>query len=312
MKKILSIGLAAFLAIASLTGCSTPAPENKDANQNGQEQTSDAKDANNGATFDLKRQISVVSREDGSGTRGAFIELFGVEVKNEDGSKKDMTTKEAIIANKTDVMMTNVAGDTYAVGYISLGSLNDTVKALQIEGVDASAENVKNGSYTVFRPFNIATKGEPTDLAKDFIDFILSKEGQEVVSNGYIAINDNPSQYSGSKPSGKIVVAGSSSVSPVMEKLKEAYEKVNTNATIEIQMSDSTTGMSSTIEGTCDIGMASRDLKDSEKEQLQNVEIALDGIAVIINKENPMTNITKEQVKQIFTGEVLQWNEIVK
>ena len=255
--------------------------------------------------FETGKDITVVSREDGSGTRGAFIELFGIEQKNDDGTKKDLTTKEAVIAKQTDVMMTNISGDKYAVGYISLGSLNDTVKAVQIEGVTPSAVNVKNGTYPIARPFNIVTNGEPTGLAKDFIDFILSANGQKVVVKSYIAIDENTPTYAGSKPSGKIVVAGSSSVTPIMEKLKEAYLAVNPDAAIEIQMSDSSAGVTGTIDGTCDIGMVSRELKDSE--QLNCIRIALDGIAVIVNHENPTANLTKNQVKAIFTGETLTW-----
>ncbi|MDR0853581.1 MAG: substrate-binding domain-containing protein [Clostridiales Family XIII bacterium] len=255
-------------------------------------------------------EITVVSREDGSGTRGAFIELFGVSVKEDDGSQKDMTTKEAIIANKTDVMLANIASDANAIGYVSLGSLSESVKALSIDSVEATAENVKNGTYKIARPFIIATKGEASGLAKDFIDFILSAEGQEVVTDGYIAVGDNAPAYAGTKPKGKITVAGSSSVTPVMEKLKEAYLTVNPNAAIEIQMSDSTAGMTATLEGACDIGMTSRDLKESELEQLTGISIALDGIAVIVNKENPVAGLTSEQVKSIFTGETTSWDGV--
>jgi len=260
--------------------------------------------------FNTKKDISVISREDGSGTRGAFIELFGIEQKNDDGSRKDLTTKEAIIAKQTDVMMTNIVGDTYAIGYISLGSLNDTVKALKIEGITASPENVKNGSYPIFRPFNIATKGTPDELTQDFIDFILSSDGQDVIAKSYISVSENAAPYEGNMPSGKIVIAGSSSVTPIMEKLKEAYLSVNTNASIEIQMSDSSAGITGAIDGTCDIGMASRALKDSELEKLSSIQIALDGISVIVNNENPTENLSIEQVKSIFIGETLVWSEI--
>ena len=261
--------------------------------------------------FDTSKSISVVSREDGSGTRGAFIELFGIQ-EEVDGNKKDMTTVEAVIANKTDVMMTNVAGDKTAIGYISLGSLNDTVKGVNIDGAEPTPDNVKNGSYAISRPFNIVTKGDATGLAKDFIDFILSSDGQSVVSgNSYIAIDDTAAAYSGAKPSGKIVVAGSSSVTPVMEKLREAYLAINTNAEIEIQMSDSSAGIQAAIDGNCDIGMSSRELKDSESGKVKGIQIALDGIAVIVNKANPVTNLAKDQVKGIFKGEVTAWSDIL-
>lgn len=262
------------------------------------------------AEFNTAQMIDVISREDGSGTRGAFIELMGIEVKADDGSKKDKTTKEATIADKTDIMLTTVAMDEAAIGYVSLGSLNDSVKAVQVEGISANAESIKNGTYVVSRPFNIATKGEVSELAQDFINFILSAEGQEVVARGYIAIDENAAPYAGNMPAGKIVVAGSSSVTPIMEKLQEAYLAINTNATIEIQMSDSTSGMIGAIDGICDIGMASRALKDAEKEQLTDIAIALDGIAIIVNPANSIENMTREQVKAVFTGEVELWSEV--
>lgn len=256
--------------------------------------------------------IVVVSREDGSGTRGAFIELFGIEEKDAYGKKVDQTTDEATIVNSTSVVMTTVAGNKNAIGYISLGSLNDTVKALQVDGVQATVENIKNKSYKVFRPFNIAAKTETSALARDFIGFILSSNGRKVIEDhGYIATGQDES-YHGTKPAGKIVVAGSSSVTPVMEKLKEAYLKLNTNAEIEIQLSDSTTGLNSAIEGTCDIGMASRELKESELKSLQTTVIAIDGLAVIVNKENPVDNLTSAQVKGIFKGEITSWGQIVE
>ena len=254
--------------------------------------------------------ITVVSREDGSGTRGAFVELMGVEVKGEDGSKKDMTTEEAVIANSTDVVMQNVASDKNAIGYISLGSLNDTVKAVTIDGAAPSVETIKDGSYKVSRPFYIATKGEVSENTQDFISFILSAEGQEVVGSSYIKVDDAAPAYAGTKPEGKIVVAGSSSVTPVMEKLAEAYKAVNDKATIEIQMSDSTAGMTGAMDGTCDIGMASRELKDSEAEALTGTVIAMDGIAIIVNNENAVDGLTVEQVNGIYTGEITSWADV--
>lgn len=263
------------------------------------------------ADFNKTREINVVSREDGSGTRGAFIELFGVEVKGDDGTKKDMTTKEAVIANKTDVMLQNIAGDPYAIGYVSVGSLNDSVKALPIDGAAASSEAIVKGDYTIVRPFIIATKAEVSDLAQDFIGFILSKDGQQVVANSYIAVDEEAQPYAGSLPEGKIVVGGSSSVTPVMEKLVEAYKAINENATIEIQMTDSTAGMSGAMEGSLDIGMSSRELKETEKAELEGTVIALDGIAVIVNNDNPLEEATKEQVKDIFTGEAVSWSDVI-
>ena len=303
MKKLTCILLLISLTASMLTACS-----------GGESSYGGGNSAvpSGASAFNDSKDIVVVSREDGSGTRGAFIELFGIERKNDDGTRKDLTTKEAIIAKQTDVMMTNIAGNPYAIGYISLGSLNDSVKALQIEGVTPTAENVKNSEYPIARPFNIAAKGSVSELAGDFISFILSDEGQAVVAKSYIAVIENAPAYAGSKPSGKIVVAGSSSVTPIMEKLKEAYLEINPNATIEIQMSDSSAGITGVIDGTCDIGMASRGLKDSELEKLTSTQIALDGIAVIINHANPIANLTKEQIKAVFTGETITWGEIVQ
>ena len=260
--------------------------------------------------FNSKKSITVLSREDGSGTRGAFIELFGIEKKDTSGKKVDYTTDEAAITNSTAVMLASVAGDNYAIGYVSLGSLNDSVKAVKIDGADATVSNINNGSYKISRPFNIAVKEELPPVAQDFVNFILSDKGQKVIAaNKYIQVAAK--SYISSKASGKIVVAGSSSVSPVMEKLIEAYKSENPNAKIELQTSDSTTGVTNAINGTCDIGMASRSLKDSEKSKgVQEVTIAIDGIAVIVNKSNPTENLSKAQVEQIFTGKTLKWNEV--
>jgi phosphate transport system substrate-binding protein len=287
MKKVFVFAIICLLTFSALTACSG----NKDG-------------------FNANHAISVVSREDGSGTRGAFIELFGVEVKADDGSKTDMTTVEAITADKTAIMMTNIANDPYAIGYISLGSLNDTVKALDIDGVTASTANIKNGAYAIQRPFNIAVKNEASGLAKDFIDFILAKEGQEVIGKDYVAVDEYATPYAGNKPVGRIVVAGSSSVTPVMQKLKEAYTAINAGANIEIQETDSSAGMTAAINGSCDIGMASRALKDSELAELSEIAIAIDGIAVIVNNQNPLTGLAAEQVKNIFTGSIVKWNDV--
>ena len=255
--------------------------------------------------------ISVLSREEGSGTRGAFVELFGVEEENADGEKVDNTTADAQVTNSTAVMMTGVAQDPQAIGYISLGSLDDSVKALKVDGAEASAENVKNGTYKVSRPFNIVTGDSLSDVAQDFVDYILSSDGQAIVGEDYIPVDDAAEAYAGTSPEGSVVVAGSSSVSPVMEKLKEGYEAVNPNASIEIQTSDSTTGVESTISGICDIGMASRELKDTEtSEGVTGTQIAIDGIVIIVNNENSMTDITSDQVKQIYTGEVTNWEDL--
>ena len=287
MKKAISLILASLMLVLALAACQgTP----------GSTQTP----ANNAS-------ITVISREDGSGTRGAFTELFGVLDEN----KVDQTVGSAEITNSTSVMMTSVAGDPNAIGYISLGSLNDTVKAAKIDGAEATVANIKNGSYGISRPFNIAVKDGISGLSQDFVDYIMSKDGQDVIEkNGYIRMEDTGA-YNGSKPSGKIVVAGSSSVSPVMEKLIEAYQAINSGAEIELQTSDSSTGMKNAIDGVCDIGMASREIKDSELDSgLQGITIATDGIAVIINNGSSIDNLTKEQVKQIFTGEITKWSDL--
>ena len=264
------------------------------------------------SSWDSSNDITILSREDGSGTRGAFIELFGIE-EEKNGEKVDMTTDEAQITNSTSVMMTTVAGGDYSIGYVSLGSLDDSVKALKIDGAEATAENIKAGKYKVSRPFNIAVKKDmKNEVAKDFINYVMSEEGQKIVSdNGYIPV-DGAKPYSGKEVSGKVVVGGSSSVSPVMEKLIEGYKAVNSKANVELQTTDSTTGMTSTIDGSYDIGMASRDLKDDEAAKLQNTVIATDGIAVIVNKNNTTDELSADQVKSIYTGDATTWDEVVK
>lgn len=285
MKRGFSLALAVLLVLGIITGCGGIS----------------------------KDSISVISREEGSGTRGAFTELFGIEEKDESGEEVDYTTDEATVTNSTQVMMTSVAGDPNAIGYISLGSLNDTVMAAKIDGIEATSENVMNGAYKIARPFNIITKGEVSELAADFISYILSSEGQQIIiDNGYTAIGDMPA-FTSAMPSGSLTISGSSSVSPVMEKLVEAYQKVNTGASIEIQESDSTTGVTDTVSGNCDIGMTSRELKDSEiAEGLESTVIAMDGIAVILNKENTVAKLSSEEVKAIFKGEITRWSELGK
>lgn len=269
-------------------------------------------DSNNGGTGTGTDAISVLTREEGSGTRGAFIELLGIEEKNADGKKVDKTIDTAETTNSTSVMITTVQGNKAAIGYISLGSLDKSkVKALKVDGAEAATDNVKSGEYKVSRPFNIATKGDATGVASDFIKFILSADGQAVVEkNGYIS-EGNTGAYKASGQKGKITIGGSSSVTPVMEKLKEAYVKVNPDVTIDVQQNDSSSGMKGAIDGIYDIGMASRDVKDSEKEAgLNSIKIALDGIAVIVNKDNALDSITSEQIKNIYTGSLTKWSEI--
>ena len=303
MKKFIAVLSVATMAAGLAVGCGSSSDSGSSDSSSADSKSSD---------WDSSNDITIVSREDGSGTRGAFIELFGIEEKK-DGEKVDMTTDDAQITNSTSVMLTTVAGDDYAIGYVSLGSLNDTVKALKIDGEEATEQNIKDGKYKICRPFNIATKkGADNELAKDFISYIMSKEGQQVISdNGYIG-DDSAEAYAGTKPSGKVVVGGSSSVSPVMEKLIEAYKKVNTGAEIELQTTDSTTGMTSAIDGSYDIGMASRELQDDEKDKLDSQAIATDGIAVIVNKNNTTDELSSDQVKDIYTGNAVAWDEVVK
>lgn len=309
-KKVAALLITGIMAVA-MTACgSSNSGTDNSGSTDGTAKTESSADAD--SDWDNTRDITVVSREDGSGTRGAFVELFGIE-EEVNGEKVDMTTEEANITNSTSVMMSTVAQDEYAIGYISLGSLDDSVKAVKIDGSEATAENIKNGSYKISRPFNIATKEDLSDAAQDFEDFILSTEGQKVVEdNKYIPLDD-VSDYKSNGASGKVVVAGSSSVSPVMEKLKEAYQAVNSDVEVEIQTSDSTTGMQNAIDGVCDIGMASRELKDSEKEAgLIPTVIAMDGIAVVVNNDNPTDELSSDQVKSIFTGDVLTWDEALQ
>ena len=301
MKKFIAVLAAASMVAAMAAGCGS----NEDTTAEGDAATEEGGEA---GSWDAANMITAVTREEGSGTRGAFTELFGV-VDEEDN---DMITLDAQTTNSTSVMMTTVSENEYAIGYISLGSLDDSlVKAVKIDGVDATAENIENGTYKVSRPFNVAVKPDSDNaVAKDFMAFIMSTEGQAVVADeGYIPVAEVEA-YAGEAPEGSCVVGGSSSVSPLMEKLIEAYAEVNPNASIELQTSDSTTGMTSAIEGSYDIGMASRVLKDEEAAELEGTVIATDGIAVIVNKNNPTDDLTSDQVKNIYLGDVTTWDAI--
>ncbi len=319
MKKSMAIVMAAAFSMAALSGCgssttaSTEAAATTAAQADSTEAQADSTEAKTeeAAGEAMEGDIDVISREDGSGTRGAFIELFGIEEKDASGNKVDNTTEDAEITNSTEVMLTSVAGDKQAIGYVSLGSLNDSVKALDIDDAAATVENIKDGSYKVARPFNIVTKDEVSETAQDFINYIFSEDGQKVVEdNGYISQGNNGA-YESAGLSGKVTVAGSSSVTPVMEKLAEAYEELNSGVTIEVQQSDSTTGVTSAVEGICDIGMASRDLKDSEIEQgVKGQVIAMDGIAVVVNLENSISGLSTDEVKSIYVGETTDWSDI--
>ena len=322
MKKSIKLALAGVMAMSMITACGasateTAAPAADTTAAAAADTTAAATEAaateaqTEAAGGSMEGAIDVISREDGSGTRGAFIELFGVEQKDASGEKVDYTTDDAEITNSTEVMITSVAGDRQAIGYISLGSLNDSVKALKIDGAAATVDDIKDGTYKIARPFNIVTTGEVSDVAQDFINFIFSEEGQKVVEdNGYIS-QGNQGAYTASGKSGKFTVAGSSSVTPVMEKLAEAYKALNSDVTVEVQQSDSTTGVTSALEGVCDIGMASRELKDEETAKgAQGQVIAMDGIAVVVNNENPVEDLTAEQVKDIYVGDTTDWSEL--
>lgn len=322
MKKSNKLALAAVMVMSMMTACGASSTETAApaadttaaavADTTAADTEAAASEAQTEAAgASMEGAIDVISREDGSGTRGAFIELFGVEQKDASGEKVDYTTDDAEITNSTEVMITSVAGDKQAIGYISLGSLNDSVKALKIDGAAATVDDIKDGSYKIARPFNIVTTGEVSDVAQDFINFIFSEEGQKVVEdNGYIS-QGNQGAYTASGKSGKVTVAGSSSVTPVMEKLAEAYKALNSDVTVEVQQSDSTTGVTSSIEGVCDIGMASRDLKDEETAKgAQGQVIAMDGIAVVVNNDNPVDDLTSEQVKDIYVGDTTDWSDL--
>lgn len=301
MKKFIAVLAAVSMVAAMAAGCGS----SEDTSANSDVATDEGGES---GSWDAANMITAVTREEGSGTRGAFTELFGV-VDEEDN---DMITLDAQTTNSTSVMMTTVSENEYAIGYISLGSLDDSlVKAVKIDGVDATAENIENGTYKVSRPFNVAVKPDSDNaVAKDFMAFIMSTEGQAVVADeGYIPVAEVEA-YAGEAPEGSCVVGGSSSVSPLMEKLIEAYAEVNPNASIELQTSDSTTGMTSAIEGSYDIGMASRELKDEEAAELEGTVIATDGIAVIVNKNNPTDDLTSDQVKNIYLGDVTTWDAI--
>lgn len=297
LRKYAAVAVSVLCLTGALAGCGSSSSSSSSG-------STDSKAASS-------KNITVVSREDGSGTRGAFIELVGVEQKDSSGKKIDMTSEDAVVVNSTATVITTVAGDESSIGYISLGALNSTVKAVKVGGVGATADNVKNGSYKLSRPFNIATKGTPNELSQDFINYIMSADGQKIVEdNGYIS-ESNTGTFTSAGSTGKIVVAGSSSVTPVMEKLIEGYKKVNSGATIELQESDSTTGMTAVKDGTCDIGMASRELKDSEKSAgLTSQAIALDGIAVVVNAKNSISDMTIDQIKSVYTGETTEWSKV--
>lgn len=287
-RKVISLLAAAALAITMLAGC--------ESSEDSQEAAGD---------------ITVITREDGSGTRGAFIELTGVEETDADGNKTDKTTADAVTLRSTDAVLTQVKGNAAAIGYISLSSMNGDVKALSIEGVEPTVDNIKQDKYAIARPFNIATKGTLSDAAQDFVNYIMSKDGQTVIEEqGCVSVNSEAAAFESNGAEGTVKIDGSSSVTPVMTKLKEAYEKINDKVDIQIQQTDSTSGMKTVSEGACDIGMASRELKDTEAKELTGTTIAKDGIAIIVNKNNELKDITVDTVKKIYTGEITAWEDV--
>ena len=321
MKKAISILMAALLCVSVFAACGETESSSSESSSSTSTSTSSSETSSEASEESSEAEsseesteggaasgpITVVSREDGSGTRGAFVELIGVE--DEEGN--DMTTVDAEISNSTEVVIQSVAGNTGAIGYISLGSLDDTVKGVKIDGVEPTAENIENGSYTVSRPFNVATKGELTnEAAQDFMNYIMSEEGQAIVAEDYIPVADVEA-FESNGASGSVTISGSSSVSPLMQKLIEGYNAVNPNVDIELQTSDSTTGMTDAINGMSDIGMASRELKQEELDAgLVNTVIATDGIAIIVNNEAPIEDLTTEQVRDIYLGNVTDWSEV--
>ena len=316
-RKSVAAVVTAAAMMMSLAACgssaadSTPAASESTASSEAASGEAAPAESEAAADFDTDQDITVISREDGSGTRGAFIELTGVEEKNADGQKIDNTTEAAAIQSSTNGVMTAVANDETAIGYISLGSLNDSVKAVKGGGIEDSAETVKDGSYTLARPFNIVTNGEATDpVAVDFIAYCLSKDGQALATEeGYVGSEGE--DYTSAQPEGKITVGGSTSVSSLMEKLIEAYKTVNPNAELELLTSDSTTGVSGALDGSYTIGMASRELKDSETEGGDvSTVLAQDGIAVVVNPANSVEDLTVDQIKGIYTGELTVWSDL--
>lgn len=290
MKKVFNFIMITIIIMNILVGCS-----------------------NNTEEFNTDKTINVITREDGSGTRGAFTEIVGIMEEGPKGEVNDNTYIEAIVQNSTDAVITSVSNDEYSIGYISLGSLNDTIKAIKVEGVEATAENVQKGLYKIARPFNIAYKGELGTLAQDFVSFILSVEGQKIIADkGYVQVGTDLQHYEKvNNMEGTLVIAGSTSVTPVMEELAQAYKEIHPKVSIEIQSTGSSAGIQAAIEGTAHIGMTSRELKESELAELTAQVIAMDGIAVIVNKKNPIENLTLKQIKSIYTGEITEWNGLI-
>ena len=256
-------------------------------------------------------EIHVVSREVGSGTRGAFTEITKILSKNDKGEEVDSTYEEATIVNSTEGVITAVNGDALAIGYISLGSLNDEVKAVKVDGVEATPENINKGDYKIARPFMLAYhEANLSDVAKDFIKFIMSKDGQEIVKEDGCIPMETTENYKPANIEGRIAIAGSTSVTPLMEKLVDKYKELNPGFEADIQSNGSSAGIQAAIEGVAEIGMSSRNLKPEELEQVESTAIAMDGIAVVVNNDNAIDDISLDNVHKIFVGEVKDWNDV--
>ena len=314
MKKATALALACLMALTVLAACG--GNETTDPTPHTPVQAADPKPANDPAPaadpapppppaedFDADRVIAVFTREDGSGTRSAFIEITGVG---------DDMYIEAVVQNETAQILTSVETNDSGIGYVSVGSLSDSVKALEIDGVIPSNETIMDGSYSLQRPFLVVVTDEKKNdpLVQDFLDFMLSIEGQELAANRTTQAVDNPSAYSPSGLSGTLKVGGSTSVEPLMQQMREAYIAHNPGVEIEISGGGSGTGINEATEGILDLGMSSRELRDNEKELLTDIAIALDGVAVIVNAANPLTGLTLDQVREIYVGEIIRWNQI--
>ncbi|HBC29891.1 MAG TPA: phosphate ABC transporter substrate-binding protein [Clostridiales bacterium] len=262
------------------------------------------------ADFDFDKDITVVARDAASGTRGAFHEIMNIIVKEND-TEVDKLVVGALEFDGTDKVITAIEGDKYGIGYISLGSVSERIKAVAVDGVEPTVENVRSGSYSVSRPFLLVTKGTESKLVKDFLKFTESAEGQAITNEmKFIGAIDAPGEYTASGMSGTIKVAGSTSVAPLMEKLQEAYNELNPDVTFETQAQGSSQGIKAAIDGSYDIGMASRELKAEEASELNRYVLAIDGIAVIVNNENPKSDLAADDITNIYIGEITKWNEV--
>ena len=258
--------------------------------------------------FDVATDIHVITREDGSGTRGAFSEIANIVDENGD----DAITQSATVQNGTSAVMQGVAGDVYAIGYISLGSLDNSVKAVNVNGIEATPENIMSGDYEVARNFNVAYGGELSEVAQDFWDFMFSAQAQELVAEeGYVSVDTEATEYEAKALAGDITIVGSTSVQPIMERMAQAYREYNPDVVIDITAPGSGAGVTAAIDGTADIGMASRELSDEEQAQLsETAAIAVDGIAVILHLDNITEDLSLEDISGIYSGDITTWDAV--